>query len=79
MTDTSTRPANYIVYVLVNGDLHSIFDCETTHDVVASLAQYLHMKEAAPATDYYSCVVYKTALVSPAFRNALLREAEHYV
>ena len=79
MTNINTRPATYIVYVLVNGDLHRIFDCETTHDVVASLAHYLHMKEAASNTEYYSCVVYKTVLVSPAFRNALLREAEHYV
>ena len=74
-----TKPNNYIVYVLVNGDLRRVKGCATTEDVVDALAQYLREKEAALASEYYRCVVYQTSLVSPAFKNALLRKAETYV
>lgn len=74
-----TKRYNYIVYVLVNGDLRRVKGCATTEDVVDALAQYLREKEAALASEYYSCVVYQTNLVSPDFRNALLRAAERYV
>lgn len=74
-----TKPNNYIVYVLVNGDLRRVKGCATTLDVVDALAQYLREKEAAESTEYYSCVVYQTMPISPAFKNALLRKAEAYV
>lgn len=79
MLNISTAPKKYIVYVLVNGDLHRVKGCSDTQSVVDALAQYLREKEAAPATAYYSCVIYATILISPALRSALLREAEHYV
>lgn len=79
MLNIPTAPNKYLVYVLVNGDRHRVKGCADTQSVVDALAQYLREKEAAPATDYYSCVIYATTLISPALRSALLSEAEHYV
>lgn len=79
MLNIPTAPNKYLVYVLVNGDLHRVKGCSDTQGVVDALAQYLREKEAAPATDYYSCVIYTTTLISPDLRSALLRRAEYYV